>query len=1333
MARLAAGLALAGLAALWLCASAGAEVEFCTEESEGAQCPNPFGIAADSAEAGEGSGQIYVAERDLDEVLVFEANGSHLFSFGETGAGAGQLNQPRSVAVDNVSPEPPPTGGRHRVYLYEAINRRVSAFDPEGNFLWMAGREVNAGTGDPNLCTDDGAPENVCQAGSAGTGPGEFSGLNSFVSVGPGGVLHVSDAPTSIEPRVQKFTHEGELIEVVALEHKGDLGDSSNAMAVDPVTGDIYARFVGSGIYKFEPSGAKYPPPYPLDEGTVTTALGTDGAGNLYAGQSESRAKPPGSYRIITAYSPGGAHLGRFGYGQLEFTIRGVGALDTASGDVLVAEAGLGGVGAAARYLDLPGPLGETGPVVAGPSVEAPAGEVSNTKALLEAEINPEGEETSYRFDYVDKESFDTEGGFESPNTKSTPEESLDEGAADFRLRYVSEQIGCPDPVNDPPEDCLIPETKYLFRVIATNADNPEGEGAARVVGEFTTKSSVEHLATYATEPGSDTMRLNMRIDPLGVPASGYFEYVEESVCKAAEAAAEGEGKTPEEIAEACFETATQIPDIEGGQSPLDFGAAEGGVTRSATIYPLAPATAHRYRAVADNELIEPLPGPERGFRTFAEPVVEAGCANAALRSGPSAKLPDCRAYELVSPLDKAGGDVITLEEGTRHIPAQLDKASVSGERLTYTAYRPFAGAEGAPYVSQYLAERDPGAGWANRGISPPREHPILPPFALGDTEFKAASDDLCSFWLRSLFDPTLAEGAIAKYPNLYRRDVSGAGCGEPGYTALTTNEPAHESTINPGFPGEGYVSLELQGVSADGARAIYAVTDNLTAKAPNTEGKDLALYEWEEGAPLRYGCILPGEAAFEEGCSGGYATSKPIPAGGGRSHFNSLDGAISEDGARVYWTAAGGTGTGSGPIYMRDEGATTTAVSETAEGEEASTDSRFHLAAKDGGRVVFETGGTLYEYTPEGDETNPIAAQFLGVLGASEDASRVYFASKADLDDGAQAGEPNLYLHEAGAEPRFIATLDDADLTASAVPSPLDPKPVRHLAEVSPDGRHAAFNSFASLTGYDNTDAKSGETDSEVYRYDAEAAGGEGELRCVSCNPSGARPEGANVARVFGESVAEFWAGAYLPGAESSLYAARALSEDGSRVFFHSSDKLSPHDSNGVQDLYQWEAPGAGGCDEGDPGFSEPAGGCIDLISSGKGSYPATLVDASPSGDDVFFSTLASLVSADKELVDIYDARVGGGFAEPPPPPPECEGEACQNPATAPEAKTPSSSTYRGPGNLAAPKKKANKKRCPKGKRKVKRKGKVRCIKKRRHRASARHNRVHPSRRAAR
>src|SRR5262249_43817405 len=116
-----------------------------------------------------------------------------------------------------------------------------------------------------------------------------------------------------------------------------------------------------------------------------------------------------------------------------------------------------------------------------------------------------------------------------------------------------------------------------------------------------------------------------------------------------------------------------------------------------------------------------------------------------------------------------------------------------------------------------------------------------------------------------------------------------------------------------------------------------------------------------------------------------------------------------------------------------------------------------------------------------------------------------------------AQMGKDNLYeLHFNGSAwtATFLAVLSGEDSPGwegNAIAN------TAYLtARVSPNGRYFAFMSAARLTGYDNTDQNSGRADEEVYLYDSENAS----LRCVSCNPSGARPFGVLDAEGQGEGL---------------------------------------------------------------------------------------------------------------------------------------------------------------------------------------------------------------------
>ncbi|HEX8689877.1 MAG TPA: hypothetical protein VF729_06510, partial [Solirubrobacterales bacterium] len=367
--------------------------------------------------------------------------------------------------------------------------------------------------------------------------------------------------------------------------------------------------------------------------------------------------------------------------------------------------------------------------------------------------------------------------------------------------------------------------------------------------------------------------------------------------------------------------------------------------------------------------------------------------------------------------------------------------------------------------------------------------------------------------------------------------------------------------------------------------------------------------------------------------------------------------------------------------------------------------------------------------YDAASDTSQPIAADVRGVAGQGEDLSRVYFVSDEALPgaganspwgEEAVAGQPNLYLWEEGegegeAEVSFVATLLESD-TGKLEPGTDqeayiigNPGTYSRGTRASADGSALAFNSRAPLTDFDNTEPASGKPAVEVYRYDAQA----GELACVSCNPSGARPRGRELREAYTRPAEDHptkvIAAAWIRGWEHPLHASRLLSADGERLFFNARDALLPRDTNGADDVYQWEAPGSGSCSTASPSYFPQSGGCLDLISSGKSPTNSEFMEASPDGADVFFTTEAGLLPQDPGSVDLYDARVGGGFPQPVPAP-QCAGEACQVAPPPPDDPTPASASFRGPGDPAPVK--ARGRRCPKGKRAVRRNGSRRCVK---------------------
>jgi len=671
----------------------------------------------------------------------------------------------------------------------------------------------------------------------------------------------------------------------------------------------------------------------------------------------------------------------------------------------------------------------------------------------------------------------------------------------------------------------------------------------------------------------------------------------------------------------------------------------------------------------------------EGSFRTFAEMPQPPPCLNDPVRLGSagfpsSGFLSNCRAYEMVSPVDKEGGEIFTLFNSLNE-RASLDQSSLSGDRVTYSSFRAFADPESAPATVQYMGTRQ-GNGWVSRAISPPRGTSRQKAGETLESQFRAFSEDLCIGWLVHDTDPPLAPGAVEGFPNLYKTNL----CGETeAYEALTTTRPEPE-------PDPLAYRVSPQGFSADGAHTVFRATGKLTSTA--AANTNYQCYEHFAGK-LRLVSVLPSGQANPSNCSIG------IPNLGDTPHAPQLHNAVSQNGSRIYWTAWSAFDPigSNGKIYLRENGKNPTqAVSAEAEALSGTSEqSHYWTAASDGSKAIFSTGNLnegadAYEYRVADESTHLIAHKVRGYLGASEDASVIYLASEEVLGEpnaegkSPEAGKPNLYRYDvAGGSFHFIGTLSERDADTSKL-SPLANAVSFHTARVSADGRIAAFTSTQPLTGFDNTDAISGAPDTEVFRYDSTAEGGAGQLICVACSPTGTAPTG--LVPKSGEKTLEIWVASQLPGWEAQLAASRVLPEEGERVLFESYEPLVPRDTNGKQDVYEWSAAGAGDCAADSFDYSPPSGGCLNLISSGESTRDSEFVDASADGRDVFFTTASSLVPQDPGLIDLYDAREGGGFPPPPAPEEPCdlEAEACQHPGPAPGNASPASQQP-GPGNV--------------------------------------------------
>lgn len=686
-------------------------------------------------------------------------------------------------------------------------------------------------------------------------------------------------------------------------------------------------------------------------------------------------------------------------------------------------------------------------------------------------------------------------------------------------------------------------------------------------------------------------------------------------------------------------------------------------------------------------------------------PIVAASCANEAIRADQGAgalALPECRAYELVSP------GSTPLADSTGDVRFGV-KAADDGNAMAYFSYYPFPG---APSSGWFFRARRGGGGWSLEGMSPQ----VLP---------GAAEKVICEAtelnYSQDLFTSVLRIGREIQeeYPgdSFCARPEEEVVAGEPlGFANLLRRGApgAPYELVNLTPPSAAPANAQFQDASDDLSHIVFGEEAQLTPEAP----AGYNLYLWVAGA-LRLVSFLPAGTPVRGDLAGAtqHLDATVGTVGGTYTGTAPFTNAVSSDGERVFFYAngnlylrenAGQQPTAAGPCSEAEPDRACTLQIDVSRGAGNSGGGVFQYASADGGRVFFTAESqltfpssaaagkpALYEYDVGSralaDRTlgGAAGADVRGFSGAAEDGSRLYFVAKGALTgleenaqgEVAQSGQPNLYLLEEGAV-TFIATLDPAsdrsawgfELTPEDEAAPTGGASTL-ATRTSPDGRYFAFNSVRGLSG---GPAGTG----QIFIYDA----GSGALSCASCPPGGGAPPGPS-ALPPPISTTEAEAPGYLP---------RGLTDQG-QLFFTTTQALLAADTDGVADVYEHRQ------------------GELRLISAGAGGGPSIFFDASVGGGNVFFATTDALVRSDTDnALNLYDARIGGGFAEPPAPAPPCaSGETCRSAGSgAPAAGTPTTLSHTGAGNVIP------RKGCKHGK--VKRNG--RCVKKNNHRKHKKH-----------
>ncbi len=628
-----------------------------------------------------------------------------------------------------------------------------------------------------------------------------------------------------------------------------------------------------------------------------------------------------------------------------------------------------------------------------------------------------------------------------------------------------------------------------------------------------------------------------------------------------------------------------------------------------------------------------------------------------------STQLPDCRAYEMVSPPYKQGFPL-----SIRGYASNGESAILDG--LATLAENPGSGesTRGALY-----SDTRTSSGWQLAPLNAPLSEYV------GQIPLAAEADNGETLWNQHPPDqPASSRG-------LYIRSASGAysfvGPLSPhDYTGEEASDAINKSSASYDAP---------VAATSDYSHVLLNAADGEDRwPFDQTTGEARSLYEYsgtENATPTLVGV------------TGGKGSTSLIGFCGttlGSANSSSAYNALSADGETVFFTVLQcGAGPATDELYARLHGSSTSATSaetvhvsasECTEACGAESGKNFEGASEAGSLLYFtstqkltdaavngtsggdattgrgcaslpagEGGCNLYVYdfaAPSDARLKAVSVggEVLGVMGIAEDGSRVYYASRAAIPSAGEnpygqapiVGQPNVYVYDdTNGETAFVATLGGADARDWS----------RELSR--PDelaGESGHFLLFASSTPNITPD----DTSSLVQLFEYKAP--------VDNQPEEA-PELVRVTKgegSFNDDGNAVSVGVQLSPIESvteqlgdradfkSTTNRSNMSTDGRTVFFATAGQLSPRATSA--------ALGCGSVYEFHTTTDTLAEGEVHLISDGRDTQPnkgvacgAQFQGVNATGADVLFSTADPLLASDTDGVqrDTYDARIGGGF----------------------------------------------------------------------------------------
>ncbi len=606
------------------------------------------------------------------------------------------------------------------------------------------------------------------------------------------------------------------------------------------------------------------------------------------------------------------------------------------------------------------------------------------------------------------------------------------------------------------------------------------------------------------------------------------------------------------------------------------------------------------------------LPLVAAALLTSASGALAAGDANqascpAASEASPGfrATLPDCRAYELVTPPFKFGEPA---RSGAVDIPF-LDETHLRTNSIgAFGEADTNSGVDGSNYLLSRGAE-----GWQDEAFDPPRASFQMP---LGISEGFDGVLDVSRNFASTLL---LASPRGTKPVDLrfYLREPQAAGTTCPAGAVQTPG--ACDIEVGPAVPPAAVANWEEDPVgpssSAEKPFIIYRGASHdlshiVFSSRPPAENEPNWLWPGDtsnehgnaEGASLyEYVGVAKSAPSLVAVDNNGNLLSQCGAVLGSREGFlesKATHDAISAQGTTVIFTTAKGgcvasnhsRTVGAGPtvgqLYARigNPGGTQTTVNlagstgcTTSSSCNVTTEPEFQGASETGSKVFFtstqpltagdtDTTNNIYECDLPGDgaatppavgaanpcpdlkpvslTTSPNGAKVQSVVAISEDGSHVYFVAEGELAGNQNANGETATLN---ADNLYVyerdASFPSGHIAFIGKVSESEP-----LAETTPDGRFLLFASSNPLT----PDAQG--TSEQLFRYDAEPAGEEAPLVRVSVGEGSLdNQEG----KVFSFEDANHY-DKTIGIASFAGPRGVAISNDGQYVFFYSSTGLT-------------------------------------------------------------------------------------------------------------------------------------------------------------------------------